>query len=228
MHRRPQVLDEAAAGASATRWSSRGRSRSRDTGVAGSFDVECTLELARKREANEQADADVDAEQLAARRGVLSEKKAKALVSFALKAKQDADAASTAVERKALRSTRSSTQRNERKPRTGDSTQGSKAIGTAAADLSSRALQEEAQSMLLRHSARPVEVAGEAYEQGMAELNSAIDHRWITLFHMFVCVTLQEIAKQLIRRWMGRLHELTSGERTKQADTLPLAPCPLT
>ena len=73
-----------------------------------------------------------------------------------------------------------------------------------------------------------VEVAGEAYEQGMAELNSAIDHRWITLFHMFVCVTLQEIAKQLIRRWMGRLHELTSGERTKQADTLPLAPCPLT
>ena len=53
---------------------------------------------------------------------------------------------------------------------------------------------------------------GEVYEAALSERASAWDMSdgERKLFHMFVCVTIQEVSKQLMRRLMGRLHSMAS------------------
>jgi hypothetical protein len=61
-------------------------------------------------------------------------------------------------------------------------------------------------------SGSDVEVAGEAYEQ---LLSQGVDPEYRKWLNMFVTITVQEISKQIMRRWMGKLHDMTQGERSK-------------
>lgn len=64
-------------------------------------------------------------------------------------------------------------------------------------------------------SGSDVEVAGEAYEKMLSQNSGGLDPQYRKWLNMFVTITVQELSKQIMRRWMGRLHDMTSGERSK-------------